>query len=256
MTRTKTHTHDRKQFRSYPLNAPKMSRTNAPLSTNGLIMPQDFPVAEYESVHKRIEPRARTSNDVYEQFAGAWNAQAYRFLAVTEYETAFCASLAAGGGNSGHAERYRQERDLFGFFSNGFSVFEATFYGLFSLGAFLSAAGFPISTAKDQQRISPASTAAAIAKAFPGDPINQAIYGVLTDPAYLEWREVRNILTHRAAPGRTFFVGIGVDDALPDQWKIKSIPLDANMAPSRRAALSRLLTELLQGIDQFAKTRF
>jgi hypothetical protein len=151
--------------------------------------------------------------------------------------------------------RCPQERDLFGFFSNGFSVLEATFFGLFSLGAFLSAANFPIKTPKDQQRISPSSTAAAMLKAFPGDPINQTISATISDRAYLEWREVRNVLTHRAAPGRTFFVGIGGDDELPDLWKILSIPLDLKMAPSRRAELSRLLTIVLRAVEQFSKSR-
>jgi hypothetical protein len=225
-----------------------------PLSTNGLIMPPDFPVAQYESVHGRVEPRARTSNDIYEQFAGAWNALSYRFLALTEYEAAFSASVARVGSRSSPLERHRQERDLFGFFSNGFSVFEATFYGLYSLGSFINAAAFPMSTAKDQQRITPSSTTAAMAKAFPGDPIHQTISTVLSDPALLEWREVRNILTHRVAPGRIFFVGIGGDDILPDQWKIKSIPLDEKMASARRGDLSRLLSVLMQGIDQFAQS--
>ena len=177
---------------------------------------------------------------------------AYRFLALTEYEASFAASLASVGSKPSPLDRHRQERDLFGFFCNGFSVFEATFYGLFSLGSFLSATSFPMSTPKDQQRISPSSTAAALESAFPGDPIHKAITTVLQDPAYLEWREVRNVLTHRAAPGRIFFVGIGGNDALPDQWKIKGIPLDVKMASTRRAVLSRLLSDLLQGIEQFS----
>jgi hypothetical protein len=217
-------------------------------------MPPDFPVAEYESLFKIVEPRARASQDICGHFAGAWNALAYRFLAVTEYEAALTGSLAKVGTSSAPTERYQQERDLFGFFSNGFSIFEAAFYGLFSLGAFLSAASFPMSSAKDQQRISPSSTAAAMTKAFPGDPLQQVIISVSSDPAYVECREVRNVLTHRAAPGRTFFVGIGGDDVLADEWKIKSIPLDAKMAATRRVDLSRLLCELLKGIDQFAKT--
>jgi hypothetical protein len=217
-------------------------------------MPSDFPVAEYESVHKIVAPRAHTPQDVYEQFAGAWNALAYRFLAVTEYEAALTGSLAKAGTSPTPTERYRQERDLFGFFSNGFSIFEAVFYGLFSLGAFLSATSFPLSTAKDQQRISPSSTATAMANAFPGDPLQQVIIRVSSDPAYVECREVRNVLTHRAAPGRTFFVGIGGDDVLADQWKIKGIPLDAKMAATRRIDLARLLCEMMQGIDQFAQS--
>jgi hypothetical protein len=229
-----------------------MPGTNAPLSPNGLVMPPDFPVAAYESVYKRVEPRARTSNDIYEHFAGAWNAIAYRFIALTEYEAAFSTSIANVGAGPDPTERCRQERDLFGFFSNGFSIFEATFYGLFSLGAFLSSISFPIGTPRDQQRISPASTIAAIASAFPSDPINKVISTVVSDPAYVDWREVRNILTHRAAPGRQFFVG--GDDKLPDQWKIKNISLDAKMAPMRRVERSRLVKDLFQGIDQFAKS--
>jgi hypothetical protein len=231
----------------------KKSSIQERLSTNGLIMPRDFPAVEYESIHRKAESHARQSIDTYVQFASAWNAQAYRFLALTEHEISLSSSLAAAGASAQSEERFRQERDLFGFFSNGFSVFEATFYGLFSLGAFISPARFPIIAAKDQQRISPGSTSTAIAAAFPGDPINSAVDAVLTDAAYVGWREVRNILTHRAAPGRTFFVCIGDDDAIPDQWKIKSIPLDEKMASSRRIELSRLLSILLQGIDQFAK---
>ena len=133
-------------------------------------MPQDFPVAEYESVHKRVEPRARTVPEIYEQFGGAWNAVAYRFFAVAEYSATLSKSLAASAGPP-PLERSQQERDLFGFFSNGFSVLESAFYGLFALGAFVSPTAFPISTPRDQQRISPSSTLDALTKAFAGDPI-------------------------------------------------------------------------------------
>jgi len=218
-------------------------------------MPADFPVAEYESVHKKGETCATAQPAIYEQFAGAWNALSYRFVAMAGYGAALTDSLAKVGASPPPNERYSQERDLFGFFSNGFSIFEAAFYGLFSLGAFISPANFPIATAKDQQRISPAVTAGAVAKAFPGDPLQLVITRVSTDSAYVEGREVRNVLTHRSAPGRTFFVGIGGDDVLADEWKIKSIPLDAKMANSRRADLARLLGDLVQGIDQFAKSR-
>jgi hypothetical protein len=223
-----------------------------PLSLNGLIVPEDFPVVEYEAIQQRVE-RARGTSTIYEEFAGAWNAIAYRFVAVTEYESILRTSLTP---TDDPIQRYRQEKDLFGFFSNGFSVFEAIFYGLFALGAFVAPTEFPLATRKDKQKVSPTSTTVAIAKVFVGEPINQVIKTVSADPAYVEWREVRNVLTHRAAPGRTFFVGIGGDEELPDQWKIKDIPLDAEIAPKRRTELARLVTEFLRGIDQFSSGRF
>jgi hypothetical protein len=142
----------------------------APNSLNGLVMPPDFPVAEYEAINRTVLRHATTAEENYAPFASAWNALAYRFVAVTEYETALTASLGTFRAAPIPLERYRQERDLFGFFSNGFSVFEASFYAMFSIGAFLSPANFPITTPKDQQKISPSSTAVAFAKSFAGTP--------------------------------------------------------------------------------------
>lgn len=218
-------------------------------------MPLDFPAAEYESIVHRVQLHSPRLGHLYEHFGGAWNAISYRFLAATENETAFTQSIARFGGGLDPSERHRQESHLFAFFANGFAAFESCFYGLFSLGAHLSPPHFPMNTARDHQSISPSSTKAAISKAFSSDPINGVLQVVTGDPAYIEWREIRNILTHRTAPGRTVFVGIG-DDNLPDQWKINQIPLDVTMAPQRRANLSRLLEMLLQGIDEFVRLRF
>lgn len=214
-------------------------------------MPVDFPTDHYNAVYDRTLAQVSASATVHDQFAGAWNAIAYRFLAMTDEERTF-ASLVANTAPE-PSIRYQQERSLFGFFSNGFSVFESAFYAVFALGTILSPAHFPIATAKDQQRISPQSASAAFAKAFPTDPLNAAMSALLTDRHFIEWREIRNVLTHRAAPGRTFFVSIGdVGDApLPDQWKIKGISLDAQMAANRRVELSQQLERLLDGIQTF-----
>lgn len=232
-----------------------MPTENTPLSTNGLLMPLDFPVAQYEFIYKKAEPYAKSMHDIYSQFGGAWNGLAYRFLAATEYEAAFTSSLVKMGSSPEPIERHQQERNLFGFFSNGFSVFDSVFYGLFSLGSLISAKFFPMNTPKDQQKISPPTTAAVMEKAFPKDPINDVLKRIMQDPSYLEWREIRNILTHRAAPGRTFFVSMSSDEVLPDEWKIKDIPLDEKMAITRRLELARLLSDMLIGIEQFVKSR-
>lgn len=210
---------------------------------------------QFEDVFRRTERHSRSSKAAYDHFVGAWSGLSYRFVAACEYEAALTSTLERSGGGLTTEQRYQQERDLFSFFSNCFSVFESTFYGLFSLGALILPSSFPMTTARDQQQISPTTTAAAMARAFNGDPILGIINSVISDPDYLELREVRNILTHRAAPGRTFFVGIGTDDAIPDQWKLKNISLDAQMAKVKRSALARLVSELMRGIDRFAAAR-
>jgi hypothetical protein len=227
-----------------------------PLKTNGLVMPGDFPTAEYGTIFDRVSRRTNASGHVYDQFASAWNAVSYRYLAMTEDEQAFTALVTQTAPEP--QIRYEQERALFGFFSNGFSVVESTFYGLFALGAMLSPAHFPIASPKEQQRISPQSTMAAFKAAFTNDAINSLISALTASTNYIEWREIRNILTHRAAPGRTFFVGIGGagDEPLPDQWKIKGIALDKKMAVSRRSQLADLLNQLLNGSQEFVERNF
>ena len=71
------------------------------------------------------------------------------------------------------------------------------------------------------------------------------------DPAYQEWREIRNILTHRTAPGRRMYVGIGNDDAPATEWKLNNIPMDATLIPARRAALVRAVDALLTAVEAF-----
>ena len=228
-------------------------RKPIPLTTNGLTMPPDFPRAEYESVSAQALKNAQSENDFYSHFVGAWSAVAYRFLAVTDYEREFNRSIAEQDHSA--SARHLQERQLFGFFSSGFSVFEASFYGAFSLGAFSNAAHFPMASPRDQQRITPSSTINAFREAFPNDPINDVMAAITQDAAFTEWREIRNVLTHRAAPGRTFFVSFG-GDQLPDQWKIKDIVLDESMAPSRRRGLASLLTQFIGGLDTFLQSHF
>jgi hypothetical protein len=92
-------------------------------------MPPDFPTEAYESVFSKSLEYVQSANDIYSHFAGAWNAVAYRFLAVADYECELISSLSQR--SPGPKIRHAQERQLFGFFSNGFSVFEAAFYGAF-----------------------------------------------------------------------------------------------------------------------------
>lgn len=225
------------------------------LSINGLAMPDDFPTLAYEAIYRCAFSRSKGLPVEYENFASAWNAIAYRFLEACEIEGRLPDLLKAGDADD-PTHRFRQERDLFAFFSNLFSVYEGAFYALYSLGAMLDKATFPLATERDRQRISPTSTAHCMSKAFAADAINEVIASVLSDQDYLESREVRNILTHRAAPGRTFFVGLGIaEEPLADEWKIKGIVLDERMAPDRKAQAARILLTLLTGIKTFVETR-
>jgi hypothetical protein len=227
----------------------------APLTVNGLLMPSEFPAAPFERSYVRVRQRAATHRELFEHFAGAWNALSIRYVALTANGDDFTRLITQPPAGADPRHRYQQESHLFGLFSNGFSAFEAYFYGMFAVGALLRPGDFPMGTPKEQQAVSPTSAGAAYNRHFAGDPVLMAFDGVFQDTAYREFREVRNILTHRTAPGRRLFVGIGSDDELPARWKINNIQLDGQTAGDRRAEVARILATLLEATTVFVEAR-
>lgn len=225
-----------------------------PLAINGLLMPPDFPTAAFERAYARARRKASASTVLYDHFSAAWNAISFRYLDLCAEGDGFTASITAPPGVASFEQRYRQERHLFGFFSTGFSAFEAYFYGMFAIGGMLQPSDFPLSSPKEQQAVSPASANRTYERAFPGDPILNTFQSIFADVAYREWKEVRNVLTHRTAPGRTIFVSIGSDEDLPPRWKINNIVLDESTAASRRTHASRMLGTLLNAAADFIES--
>ena len=224
------------------------------LSNNGLVAHQDFPAAPYEAVHAQVEAHWSQAAS-YVQYTGAWNALAYRFHGAIDAGAIFQKSLKQFGPHPGPHQRYQQEEALFNFFSNGFAAFEAMFYGLFAVGSFIDPQAFPMATPQEQQRISPGRTADAFNRAFLNDPILDAFAKLFADPSYQRWRDMRNVLTHRAAPGRRVFVGISTDDAPPVEWKLNDQPLDDGLVPKHQSELADLTLDVLLAAERFLNTR-
>ena len=226
----------------------------SPLTANGLVPHDDFPLKPYEAVHAKVvaEWSAKPS---YHHYAGAWNALAYRFHGSIDAGAKFQKSLRDFGAHPAPHQRYKQEEALFNFFSNGFAAFEALFYGLFAVRSLIDAVAFPLTTAKEQQRVTPSYTNDAFKRAFPNDPLLDAFASLLNDTSYQKWREMRNVLTHRAAPGRRIYVGIGSDDAPPVEWKLNDLPLDSTLVPKHQLELARLISDALDATTKFLATK-
>lgn len=226
----------------------------ANLTPNGLAPHVDFPLGPYETVHAAVVARWSTAAS-YQQYSGAWNALAYRFHGAVEAGAKFQKSLRDSGSQPAPQQRFQQEEALFNFFSNGFAAFEALFYGLFAIGSFIDPGAFRLETQKEQQRVSPSHANETFKRAFVSDPILSAFANLLSDPAYQRWRDMRNVLTHRAAPGRRMYVGIGRNDAPAVEWKLNGLPLDAALVPGHQAELASLIADVLSATATFLATR-
>lgn len=224
------------------------------LSNNGLTVHRDFPIAPYEAVHAHVANKWSQAA-TYSHYTGAWNALAYRFHGAVDAGNRFQKSLINFGPHPAPHQRYHQEEALFNFFSNGFSAFEAMFYGLFAVGSFIDPQTFPLTTPKEQQRVSPTHTAKAFEQAFPDDLILTAFRSLFEDSSYQRWREMRNVLTHRAAPGRRVYVGIGNDDSLPVEWKLNGSPLDGALVPKYQQEMANHITNVISAAEIFINSR-
>ena len=221
---------------------------NRPLSTIGLVMPNDFAAEPYEAIRSRVVAKKEAYPHSWAQYAGAWNAFAYRFLSCADHDRAFIGSIRRFGNSPPQPERYKQERELFGFFVTGLAAIESLCYGLFAIASMLDAQNFPITKPDHMRSINPEKTTKQFAVAFPEEDITAALQQMCTAQDFRDWKEIRNILAHRSTPGRVFHLGgPHHGEAL---W-VKGIQIDINTTASRREWLAITTCALLNAADDF-----
>ena len=232
------------------------------LPTIGIVIPSDFPAAHYEAIIERVRNRnGRNPIDahVLSQFLGAWNGVAYRFRSCAEHDAVYTESVNRAGVAPPVEERYVQERELFGFFVTGLAVIESIAYGLFAVGAMLDAANFPMLTPSDMRRVSPKFTADKLTLAFPSENIAAALNQVLVSQEFIDWSNARNILAHRASPGRlltssaTFGLQTGNVTNIRDEavWQDIQIQIDNDTTTTRRVWMAKTASDILAAADIF-----
>ena len=225
-----------------------MNPTKATIA--GVELPGDFPGAAYDAVHACMQDRRSANEDVWAQYGGAWNAIAYRYLACAESDEAFTRSIKIRGDAPPAPYRYEQERDLFLFFVAGLSSFEAFCYGIHAIAAFVNLGKFPIGTDSDRRAVNPERTRERLQAIFPGESLTSTLDSVLATQEMREWKEIRNVLIHRAHPGREIRVGGPSTD--PSIWKV-GIAIDVKTTNVRRSWLSDTLSQLLEDAEKFAR---
>lgn len=215
----------------------------------GFDMPDDFPVHLLEAVHARISDpdEERRKTDEWREWAGACNGVLYRFKACAEHSDVLIPSLRAST-SPPLPERYEQEKLLFAFFAEGLSAIECLYYGIFFIGALVEPTR--VDSGRDKGTISAKLVTETYKAAFPGDPITASLRTVLDDSTHVSWRQARNVLAHRAAPGRDLRMG-GDDDGT--YWMGGT--LDAEGFVSRRSWLGATVTELLSSFSTFVSSR-
>lgn len=217
------------------------------LTSVGLDVPSDFPQAAYESVNKRA---AAKKSQHYSLFAGGWNAVAYRFVMANDANIAFAKAFAAGGRMPPAPERQVQEEALFTFFSASYAVIDSAFFALHGLLAIIGSSGIQVDDAA-QRKVGPKSVVQELNRLFPNTPSLPLLSAVLANPKLDDLQYLRNVLNHRAIPGRNAFMG--GDKHGKAEWSLRgTVEIDASLTGDFRSYLGAATTDIVSAIEGFA----
>ena len=217
---------------------------------NEVLMPVDFPNREFNEITERV---AKFGNDPrYKEFAGGHHGVKYRLRACYDHSDQFVSLFDQFGvGPARIEDRVGQESNLFGFFSSGLSALECFGYCIHFMASLINSTDFQTTNLK---AITLKSTSTAFAVAYPTEGITTAIQVTLNSDEFSKWSDLRNILSHRSAPVRNFFMS-GPENT---NWQAGSgnIKFDRDLTTDRLSWLKSEMNALVVAANKFALAKF
>lgn len=222
-----------------------------------------FELDQYSYVDMRmtLQDSMYLNEDACHEYMYAWLATLNRYRLCLEAHESFTASILNHGDYPDQPYRYEQDRDLFIFYVSGLSVIDTICYGAYATGTMLDAKlgtnYFKFATPKDKREANLDKTRQIFYKNYPSDDFSINL-SALTDTnsdhrtlsplkEYIEWKEIRNILAHRSAPGRSIFE-VGYPKS--SEW-IFGIEINKDTTATRFAWLQENIERLLDSLSTF-----
>jgi hypothetical protein len=240
-----------------------------------LQMPPGFPTTpflKFGTLAGALFPPALSDEALWDplergrHFDRAWRAVRYRYRTCSDCNDDFRALLAGASAlwrawSEDEETNYQLERTIYGFFTNGLSVFESLGFALYFVGGMLRRDVFRhIGKPKG---ISLDATAKAFAEAFPRALITERLTALLQAKPHKEIDEVRNILAHRLSGMRNIrHTGTTHPDGTyeyerQELWHVPGrtvrLTFDADMLQRHLDGIATLLTELIEAALEFVQ---
>lgn len=215
-------------------------------------LPADYPTVLAEQCYRKLLDAIPVGSYGRELMGYGFKGAAYRFRATSEYQGEFERSISAPGGAAPPAnEEFLQERCLFGFFASGLASLESLTFAIHALAGHYEPGCFSLAPG-GLRNVSPASVSGAMQK-WPAAPITQALGFLISDSDFAEWKDIRNILSHRVIlPRLISFQPGGKTKTYWHLSKAQFAPADESLhgiTAGRRIWLTKQLTMLWEAID-------
>ena len=217
-------------------------------------LPPGFPTDQAERTYRYLLEQMPTVSLTRILMGEGFKGVAYRFRAALEYEAEFRLSFQAPGGVAPPVdEHYAQEKALFGFFVSGLACIECFSFAVHAIGAFYQSKTFRLDP-KSLKNITPERVADALTGAWPSSQVATTVQSLISDDEFRTWKDIRNILSHRAVPARSITVAAG--EEIQSTWQLmrsqglgQDEPL-ASATAARREWLGDRIRELWHSVEQ------
>jgi hypothetical protein len=213
-------------------------------------MPHDFPLQPYSDLYRAVVGQLVSNTEERRMFTWGFRGVARRFRSCCEADEEFRKAYYAWRNTKSAEDLYREDKALFHFFSDGLSAIETLFFALYIVGWVVKPEHFPTGSEK---QIEPKFTSGKFTSHFPDEPLSLALKNAVSSSEYREWKNLRNPLAHRYAPGKSVTIDLGQGSA----WhSFLGLELDEQFTSRRRKWLANNLCQILESANGFAKDHY
>lgn len=214
----------------------------------------DFSETTYENIKTIVISYFGDNSVEFKDFIQSWKAVELRFIAFTEQDEIYTPSIQNFGDAPQTDERIKQDNSLFFFFISGISVFDSYSYAIHGLVSSINQ-NFKI---QPENRINFTTVSQKFKSFFPDESLTNELLSLSDSTQFIQFKEIRNYLTHRVHPGRVLYLSGGSNQATPAEWNIggNTLTLDNDFTKNWRLWLSTNLDLILTKTEEFAYKYF
>jgi hypothetical protein len=133
------------------------------------------------------------------------------------------------------------------------SAVESCCFTIYHLGQMNQPSLFPAPA----HQVNVSATAAAVATAFPGTPLEAELSAMVIHQTWRDLKTIRNTLVHRESPGITIFMStVGALPPPPAEWTGRGVVLEPALVDDPRIWLGAAITRLVGVTLAFVRDNF
>jgi hypothetical protein len=214
-------------------------------------VPNKFPKQQYYEISK-LDSKKYDNKFVFHQFLGGRRAIIYRYLACIDSDKKFRQLVQKHSDTPPQPYRYKQERELFSFYTNGLSIFDCFVYSVFMLCAMINPNNFVV-TEDNLRSINLRKTIDSLINFYSEENISIKFNYFFNSQDYRSFAKIRHTLSHRESPGRIIMATSGHKQKRHNAQWINGIEISEQTITLKLIWIEENLFELTECLNDFVK---